>query len=329
MKKWLKILFFRVLPVILVILFVGFSYYSSSITLAPKRRQLQEYHQQILQSPHTYGLSYSRETSRDGMPYLICEPHPHDVAKKSRELMAELEKRGVALAPWGQIRGTIIALHGHKGRKEDVLPICERFCAAGFRCLCPDLPAHGENAMPIMTFGKQEVPLLRNLWTEHLQKHPHHQQPLFFFGYSQGGAISLQAAADTTAWNAAGVASVNSFATLDCPILSSASYLPEFLRPLTALTTGACGIGIKCQVGSWPSEIGPLPRISQISCPTMIVHGEKDRFVPVAQGDCLFHAISHQKKSRVIVPNGTHGGTLATGSTALYADVCHWFLKAL
>ncbi|MEE9352262.1 MAG: alpha/beta hydrolase [Thiotrichaceae bacterium] len=39
----------------------------------------------------------------------------------------------------------LVLLHGRNGRKEDLLPVAERFAAAGFRCVLPDLPAHGDH----------------------------------------------------------------------------------------------------------------------------------------------------------------------------------------
>ena len=64
---------------------------------------------------------------------------------RQRQLRAQLRTRGLALPVYGNVHGTLILLHARKGRKEDLLPVAERFAAAGFRCLIPDLPAHGES----------------------------------------------------------------------------------------------------------------------------------------------------------------------------------------
>mgnify|MGYP000222745918 CR=1 FL=1 len=86
-------------------------------------------------------------------------------------------------------------LHGHKGRKEDHLPICERFCAAGFRCLLIDIPGHGQSPHPYATFGYRESEMISAIWKEYQDNHGLSNSPLFLFGYSQGGAISLLTAA--------------------------------------------------------------------------------------------------------------------------------------
>lgn len=326
-RTWLKRLLGTLLTATLL-LCIAIGYLGSKQTLSPKRRQLADYHLSTLQHPEQFGLRITPFSPSDGTPCLVCEPQSGSPASKSQVLRQELVNRGVALRPWGEIRGTIIMLHGHRGRKEDHLPICERFCAAGFRCICLDLPGHGDHPKPYATFGKNEVPLVETLWQEYLAQHPSHRGPVFLFGYSQGGAIALQSASSTIL-SAQAVASVSAFSSLDKPIAASAKHLPIIVRDLTPLTTRACAMGIYCRTGFFPSEISPVAAAAKIHIPTFICHGLEDSFVPYDQAQQIYAAIPDDRKTLSLIPLAKHHNTLSTGSTALYADICQHFLHAL
>jgi uncharacterized protein len=326
-----RIIRFVILPLSIVCIatLVVIAYIGSKATLSPERRTVAEWHQTILNAPALHGLKVTHFTSHGGTPAMLCEPGPKECGTKSLALRAALRQRSIGLSPWGKIHGTILLLHGHKGCKEDHLPICERFCAAGFRCICIDLPGHGKHPKPYATFGFTEVQLVSEVWREFLETHPHAaSQPLFLFGISQGGAIALQAAArDENTFRA--VASVAAFSELTQPIDTSANHLPAGLRDIKPLTTRACALGIYCRAGFFPANISPLSDASQIRCPVFLCHGKNDSFVPVASARNLYDSISHSRKELRIIENAKHGNVLAVGSTELYADICGFFLSAL
>lgn len=327
-RTWIKRLLLALFTVAFL-LAIAIAYLGSKQTLSPKRRVLADYHLTTLNHPGNFGLRITKFSPSDGTPCLVCEPQATGPAAKSQLLRQELTKRHVSLAPWGTIRGTIIMLHGHRGRKEDHLPICERFCAAGFRCICIDLPGHGDHPLPFATFGKQEIPLIERLWQEYSKQDPDAQAgPLFLFGYSQGGAITLQAASSPIL-QAKAIASVSAFSSLDKPIAASAKHLPVIVRDLTPLTTRACAFGIYCRAGIFPSDVSPCHAAEKITIPTFLCHGLEDSFVPPDQAQLIYNAIPHTHKVLSLIPNAQHHNTLSTGSTALYADICEHFLKNL
>ena len=311
---------------LVVICLVIIAAIGSKATLAPKRRSIEPWHEDILRNTENVGITVMTEHDRQGTPYLICEPTKQQKGKKAQLLREELRKRGVAFGAPGEIRGTLMLLHGHKGCKEDHLPICERFCAAGFRCICIDLPGHGKNPASYATFGHTEVSLLLNFWQEFISLQPEAIGPLGIFGVSQGGAIALQMAAhDECAARA--IASICSFASLDQPIDASADHLPSILRDVKPLTTRACALGIYCRCGFFPAQISPLQSASNIQRPVFFVHGKDDSFVPAVSSEQLFHAVPHVEKTLRIVDHAGHHNVLSVGSTALYADLCSFFLR--
>lgn len=332
MKRWLKRLFYCLAAVFLTIT-IGIAWIGSKQTLSPKRRSIENNHRVILDEPAHYGLNISSFTARDGTPCMVCEPVAPEsvdptIAHKSRVLRHELALRNAPLGPWGQIRGTIFMLHGHRGCKEDHLPICERFCAAGFRCLLIDIPGHGQSPQPYATFGYRESEMIAAIWQEYQDNYGLSNSPLFLFGYSQGGAISLLTAAKHPEEIRA-IASISAFSSLENPIAASAKHLPPVIRHLTPLTTRACALGIYLRVGFFPSAVQPSRAVSMIRCPVFLSHGLDDSFVPADQAQQIYDAIpGHQKKLKLI-PAAKHHNTLSTGSTALYADICEHFLHAL
>jgi len=216
-------------------------------------------------------------------------------------------------------------LHGHSGRKEDNLPIAERFCTAGFRCILVDLPGHGENRALHATFGKSECELMEEVADDLKTRLGTKTGPMGLFGISQGGAIALQTAARPgERWFA--VVSAATFTSLDLPVAGAAR---RFSGPLASITAGACGLGIRCRGGFFPGEISPLHAASHLKIPAFIVHGMKDSFIPFAQGKAIYDAIPHSRKTYLPIPDGNHNNVLAKGGNSMYADLCSFYLSSL
>lgn len=315
-----------VVSVLMLGLIAGVGAWGSGKVVTPPRRDLQDYHQAILATPLKYGLEISRFTAAGGTPCLRVEPAAvPGMAKKGRIARDMLKAEGITLNPWGEVRGTIILLHGHIGRKEDHLPIAERFCAAGFRCIIPDLPGHGEHPDGLATFGHREAELVETIAAGLGGSLGVDPGPLALFGVSQGGAIALQTAARPgVRWFA--VASVAAFASLDRPIGVSARGVAGVAAPFAAR---ACGFGIRCRAGFFPSEVRPVDAARNIQAPVFIAHGKLDDFIPLEQAHEILAAVPHERKHLRVVEDGGHHTVLANGSHALYAELSAFYLKSL
>lgn len=326
MKLLLRRLAF--LLVVWILLFLGTGMWTSGHLLQPERRKLQDYHREILDQPAPHGLRIERFTGPQQTPALLAQPTPQQPGSVCKGLIARemLAQRGVQLPAWGQLRGTVILLHGYRGRKEDFLPVAERLCAVGFRCVLIDLPGHGEHPHKHATFGKREVALVEAVLADVQQRFHCAGQPAYLFGLSQGGAISLQTAAHSPRkWSA--VASISSFASLEQPIGRTAETLWPDASWSAPFTRSACSCGVKLRSGFYPEEIRPLRAAAALNMPVFIAHGEQDDFIPVDSARQIFAALPTHRKVLRIIPNASHSTVLATGSHALYADVCEFFLK--
>lgn len=318
-RRW----FLRLLTgafLLLVIALAVIGWHGSSHLLRPERRVLQDYHRQILDDPADFGLAIDRWTAAAGTPALIATPATSPgTARKSREL-----RRLVPGVPrWGELLGTVVLLHGHRGRKEDLLPVCERFCAAGFRCVVIDLPGHGEHPTPLATFGHEEVGLLGEIRNTFPSDHP-----CFLFGMSQGGAIALQTAAhQPDRWS--GVISVAAFASLDEALVSSARDFHPAARPLAPMLATSVCVATRLRAGFSPSTVRPIDAARSIDRPVMLVHGSADRFIPLDHARRLHGALPSPRKDLLVIHGAGHGRVLAADAANTYAACARFMLEVV
>jgi pimeloyl-ACP methyl ester carboxylesterase len=137
----------------------------------------------------------------------------------------------------GAILGILVLVHGHFGRKENHLPVSERFCAIGFRCLLFDVPDHGEHPSPTTTFALNEAMLPRAVLESAAQRSGFDPRPAgLFVALSLGGAIALIAAVqERDADIHSVVAELSSFAILSQVIEHEARRFGPLSRPTAAL----------------------------------------------------------------------------------------------
>ena len=319
--------FRRVLVLLLMIVVVAFgalTWLASSRLICPRRQVIQDYHREILDKPTDHGMKIQPFTV-GVVPCLMCEPVAQPgAAIKGNKLRVQLQAGGVNLAPWGVIKGTLVLLHGHNGCKEDHLPVAERFCAAGFRCLLVDLPGHGQHPEPFACFGVHESALPREVLHAAARQFRFTPGPVGLFGVSQGGAIVLQAAArGDESWFA--VAELSSFASLDRVIGHQAREYFGFLAPVAkGVVTGL----VHHRAGYVPAQVRPVDAASRLSIPVLIGHGDADAFVTPEQARELFQAVPSTRKQFLNIPGAGHGNVLVT-EAPVYSTVSRFFLDAL
>ena len=306
------------------------AWYGSERLVSPQRRGLQDYHRDILENPDHYGLRIQAFNGPEQTPCLLvtASPKPGE-AKKSRIVRDELTHRGVFLPPWGTELGTVVLLYGHSGRKEDHLPICERFTAAGFRCLLMDIPGQGDHPGSVGTFGVTEAPLIEKVMADASARFAFPASPVCLFGVSQGGAIALLTGAGSPSkW--AAIASIATFRSLDRPVLATAKEMVpkdfQFCCPLAAVCVGC---GTRVRAGFWPADVRPVDAAAKLNMPVFIAHGDQDPYIGIDQARDIFAAVPGGRKTFHVVKGADHNNVLSTGSHALYADVCQFFLEAV
>lgn len=321
-KRWRSILVCSLLLVCLIA--GGLVFWAGSEIASPPRRKLMDYHHEFLANPKDHGLIIERFTAADGTPCLVCTPDPAGTqGDRGEKIRQQLADRGVTLPHAGKIAGTLVLLHGRKGRKEDYLPIAERLCASGFRCIIPDLPAHGEHPVETATYGVREAWIPVRVLLEAAAEFSFDPQPAGLLGVSMGGSVAVHAAALPGApWKSLVV--ICSFDSFPKVIEAQASrYIGSSLGPLWAEGTGAV---FQRKTGTPLSEIQPHRHAASIGIPTLIAHGTGDTVSSISCGRCLFDSFpASSPKKWVEIPGAGHDNVLIT-AYPIYADIAEWML---
>jgi pimeloyl-ACP methyl ester carboxylesterase len=283
-----------------------------------------DYHRDFLADPAAHGLVIDRFTASDGTPCLVCTPHPSGrLGERGTLIRGQLAADGFTLAPAGRIVGTLVLVHGRKGRKEDYLPIAERLCASGFRCVIPDMPAHGDHPGKIATYGIREAGVPARALDEAARKFAFDPQPAGLLGMSMGGSVAMHAAGLPDApWKALVV--VSSFDSFPRVIEGQASrYLGTTLGPLWATASDAV---YRWKSGISIAEIQPRLHASSLRLPAMIAHGSSDRVISMASGRRLFDSLPANTPTKwTEVPEADHDDVLIT-AYPIYAEIAGWML---
>lgn len=293
--------------------------------LHPPRRALQDYHIEFLDHTAAHGVILRRFTCSDGTPALLCEPEVRSKPGRRGEVIREqLVARGATLRPYGEMTGTLVLVHGRRGRKEDYLLIAERFCAAGFRCVLPDLPAHGDHPGRMAAYGVHEGGLPALVLREAAARFGFDPAPAGIMGLSMGGAVSVQACVKNDApWLAA-------------VIVSTFDTLPNVVRHQSASIAGEWAGGALAKMTGWmfQSRAGfPLDRadsaavVARMRCPTLMAHGTSDSVIPITLGRRLHDALPAGLETEWIeIPQADHDNVLIT-DFPIYARMAEWMLR--
>ncbi|MEM6911655.1 MAG: alpha/beta fold hydrolase [Verrucomicrobiota bacterium] len=255
------------------------------------------------------------------VPVILCQPADKP-AERGEILREQLAERGIDLPAYGEIRGTLVLLHGRKGRKEDLLPVAERFVAVGYRCLLPDLPAHGESPLRRVRFGAdpQEAALPMAVLQEAQERFHWEFGPKGLWGMSMGGAFAIHAMGQ---WEARIV--VASFADLE-------EVAEEFCRKWAG-PAGPLASHLALSLASMRGDfdyrsVKPRESARRIKSPTLVAHGTEDELLSLAEGMRLYRAVGAPQKRWLAVPDGGHDDVLIT-PMELYAEMAMWYATHL
>jgi uncharacterized protein len=282
----------------------------------------------ITSHPEASGFSLQRfpVATADGYQLQAMMLEPTTAAgstKRGQVVTAALQKAGLALPP-GQMRGTLILLHGFNTRKEHLLTISERFCAAGFRCVIYDSRGHGDSGGQYATFGSHETDdLHRVINAARPLAGKSGFGPLGLFGYSMGGAIALQAQPGLPEVKA--LATAAAFADFrDIIAHEAARQYRGIGTPLVPLVRG----GTQWKAGFDPWDIRPVEAARHLTCPLFLVQGTNDPLIPPAQAQKLAAAAGTHLWKLNLIPGANHN-VFTVGGDALWGELAVFFAGQL
>ncbi|MDO8988855.1 MAG: alpha/beta fold hydrolase [Sideroxyarcus sp.] len=293
--------------------------------LHPDRRQLQGYQQDWIRHPAAHGMQVKAgRCAGDKVPCLFVAPDRNaGPQERGRALRKQLAKANSALRPYGETQGILVLLHGRSGRKEDLLPIAERFVAAGFKCVIPDLPAHGDNKLDNALFATApfERDLAARVLADARAYFNERDSPAGVWGISMGGAFAIKAVSQSTdTWKAAVI--VSSFDSLEGVVEDKLAFLPG---SLSALLRISLGIMTDVRGDLILKEVHPDVWAKRVTTPVLVAHGDRDQVISLKRGRRLFDSLPGKNKSWLLVSGATHRNVLTT-SAPLYSGMSKWFI---
>ncbi|WP_208300361.1 alpha/beta hydrolase family protein [Prosthecobacter fusiformis] len=308
-----------------LVLAATLTWWAGSELASPSRRTLQDYHLEFLGDAAGHGMRLEKFTLNDGTPCLMCLPEPTGrLGTRGQSIREQFAKRGLPLPNAGEVHGTLVLTHGRKGRKEDYLPIAERLCAVGFRCLLADMPAHGDHPSALLYYGVREAGLPASVLKEAVEKFHFAPQPAGLLGMSMGGSVAMYSAGQPDApWKA--LAIISSFHAFQPAMELQASRMAgSFLgKPWAA----GAGWLYEWKTGLPLSAIQPQESAARLKIPTLILHGTDDKIVPIESGRKLYAALPEDiEKQWVEIPTADHHNVLIT-EFPVYATISEWMLK--
>ena len=196
--------------------------------------------------------------------------------------------------------GTIVILHGHLSCADQMAGFAQDVVQAGFNAVVYDARAHGKSGGSVCSFGLKEAGDAKRIARYLLETHKG-SGPVFLWGISMGAAVGAQALAGDTPFS--GGVLFAPFSNLDDMISATlqsrgVSWLPGLSSEVRSRIRNVLGVS--------PAEVSPKNAATSIRVPVLVVHGDKDDRIPVAQGRAVFEAIPDARKQFLELPKAGH-----------------------
>ncbi len=198
----------------------------------------------------------------------------------------------------------VIIPHGWSSNAEKMLPLANILHEAGFSALLYDARGHGASANdgPI-TIRKLTEDLISAI--NHLETRSDvDMERLGIVGHSMGGACAILAASVDPRIKA--VVSGSTFADTTKLVEETLSRMRLPSWPLAWLVNRF----VERWLGTSMKNYNPMRAIKRISAPTMLIHGDSDRFIPPSNLDDLYANANSDRTERMLIPGGRHSNAI-------------------
>lgn len=215
-----------------------------------------------------------------------------------------------------------VLMHGYKGNP--VRSMCGNYKIAkdlGHNVLMVDMRGCRQSGGRAVTFGIKERRDALS-WVDFLSKHSP-ESPIFLVGLSLGGATVTMANTEALPSTVVGVIA-------DCPFSSPKEILKKVCRDkgMPKIVFPFIILGAILFAGFNPYSFDSLRAAKSARAPMLLIHGEKDGFVPIEMGKEIFDACIAEK-TFLPIPDADHALCYMTDSASYEKAVSKFVSKQL
>lgn len=191
----------------------------------------------------------------------------------------------------------------------------------GYNVLLVDQRAHGNSGGKTITFGIKERFDCKK-WVEYALERFGENKQIYLSGLSMGAATVLMASDMDLPENVIGVLAdcpYSSPKAILCSVMKSMSFSPELTYPLARLSAKWIG-------GFDMEETSAIEAVRRSKIPTLIIHGDDDRFVPCSMSvDCQMAGAGHVEL--VLIKDAGHGMCHCVDTPSYEAALLQFFQR--
>ncbi|MEM1369722.1 MAG: alpha/beta hydrolase [Cyanobacteria bacterium P01_H01_bin.15] len=190
-------------------------------------------------------------------------------------------------------KGTILLFHGNLGTKKQILGAAQSFSTLGFNTILVDFQGVGGSSGNTTTVGMREARDVVTAFSyikKRLEGNSGENAPVILYGFSMGSAAILRAIS-VYGIEPDGIILDLPFVTLSRAIKNRLRYRKMLATPLTELLIFWASI----QHGLNGFSHNPVIFAKDVNCPTLVIHGKKDKWVSVDEIEVLVQNISAPK----------------------------------
>jgi alpha-beta hydrolase superfamily lysophospholipase len=206
----------------------------------------------------------------------------------------------VPLAPGPGPQAAIVLAHGWSKNAADMLPAARALHAAGFAVVLYDARGHGASSkdgpITILKFSADIRACLDYLGTRADVDH----RRIGVLGHSLGGAAAILAAAADSR-----VQALVSCSAFTDPRTITEDLLRRLHIPAWPFLPLVCRF-IERWLGTTMEEAAPQRWISELKVPLLLLHGERDRFIPLPHLKALFASADPDRARMRTLPGRRH-----------------------
>ena len=200
--------------------------------------------------------------------------------------------------------------HGRHGRKEDLLPVAERYIIAGYTCLLVDIPAHGEN------FGASSLSegyfLYDKILTSVQEEVNLEGKSIYLWGMSLGGKYAIDLAQPTKRMfaNPKALVLLSTFDNLSYVVKEKS--VNVFGTYLGKALYGGLSLSLETFYDFNLEKVDSATNATSVKIPLFMLHGKEDKLINYQHGENLFNHFPTKDKEFHLDEKGNHHNILIT-----------------